>query len=193
LLALGAGTVEAHALDPRMGDFYGGLIHPLAALEHGLPILALGLLCAQRGLKTSQPVLLLFPGLFALGAALAHGWPGLPHLFVINIGWAVLLGGLVAAARPLPLWLIALLSAGCALAHGYANGEAMTSETKPLLFIAGLSTGTLLALAYATVSADFLLRQKPRWLPVAVRVTGSWIAAIGILGLSVAHRAVPLT
>lgn len=190
---LGAGTVEAHALDPRMGDFYAGLLHPLSALEHILPILALGLLSGQRGLKSAQLVLLLFPGAFALGATLALMRPGLPGVFAINIGSAVLLGGLVAAARTLPLSLLFLLAVGCALTHGYANGEAMTAATRPLLFIAGLSIAALLALGYATVGTDFVLRQKPRWLYVAIRVAGSWIAAIGILVLSIAHHAVVLS
>lgn len=192
LLATGAGTVEAHALDPRMGDLYAGLLHPLTALEHVLPILALGLLCGQRGLKSSQLVLLLFPVAFALGATVSLLWPGLPGVFAINIGWAVLLGVLVAAARPLPLSQLSLLAVGCALPHGYANGQAMTIQTRPSLFIAGLSIAALLALAYATVGTDFVLRQKPRGLRVAVRVVGSWIAAIGMLVLSIAHHAVVL-
>src|SRR5579862_8135345 len=119
-------AASAHALDARMGDFYGGMLHPLTALEHVLPIVALGLLVGQRGLKNAQAVMLLFPAGFALGAALTLAVPALPWLFAVNILWAVLLGALVALApRRLPLLAFCVVAAAAALTHGYANGEAM--------------------------------------------------------------------
>lgn len=188
-LALFAGPAGAHAIDPRIGDFYAGLLHPLTAFEHVLPIVALGLLTAQHGLRRSQLVLLLFPLAFAAGAWFSLEVPSLPAIFPINIFWAVLLGVLVATAVSLPLPLLYAIAVGCALTHGYANGQAMTPESKAALFVLGLAVAAFLALAYVVVCADFALRQKARWLPVAIRVGGSWIAAIGILVLSLAHRA----
>jgi hypothetical protein len=64
----------------------------------------------------------------------------------------------------------------------------MTADSRPMLFIAGMTIAAFLSLAYVSVFSDFLLRQKPQWLRIAVRALGSWIAAIGILVLSVAHR-----
>jgi hydrogenase/urease accessory protein HupE len=172
-----------------MGDFYGGMMHPLTALEHVLPIVALGLLVGQRGLKNAQAVLLLFPAAFALGAALSVALPGLPWLFVVNILWSVLLGALVALApRQMPLVAFCAIATGAALTHGYANGQAMGADTRQVLFIAGMALAAFVALAYVSVASDFVLRQRAQWMRIAVRALGSWIAAIGILVLSVAHR-----
>ncbi len=187
-LVLGAGAANAHALDPRMGDFYGGMFHPLTALEHALPILALGLLAGQCGLARAQSALLAFPLAFAIGAVCECLFPGLPDLLLVNIGWAVVLGALVASALPMPSAAVLIVASLCGLSHGYANGAAMTSTTSPVLFISGLAVGAFLALAYSTVFADYVLRQKVGWLAIAVRVTGSWITAIGILVLSIVHR-----
>jgi urease accessory protein len=184
-----ASAADAHALDPRMGDFYAGMTHPLTALEHVLPIIALGMLVGQRGLKQSQAVLLVFPAAFALGAALATIVAAVTWLFAVNIAWAVLLGVLVAAApRRFPPAILCAVAGGAALTHGYANGQAMTPDTQPLLFIAGMAIAAFVSLAYVAVFVDFVLRHKPQWLRIAVRALGSWIAAIGILVLSVAHR-----
>ena len=44
-------TAHAHSVNKQFGDFYGGMLHPLTALEHLLPILGLSdkttFLCAR--------------------------------------------------------------------------------------------------------------------------------------------------
>lgn len=40
---------------------YGGLVHPLTALKHPLPLLALGLLAGQQGTTTARRVLVVPP------------------------------------------------------------------------------------------------------------------------------------
>jgi urease accessory protein len=190
-LALCAGNVHAHAIDPRIGDFYTGLLHPLTALEHLLPILALGLLTAQHGLRRAQSVLLVFPLALAAGALLALAGPPLPFMATLNLGWAVLIGVLAAMAVRLPLAALGTLAAGCALTHGYVLGGEMPAQGNATLFVLGLACGAFIGLAYVVAGGDFALRQKPRWLPVAIRAGSSWIAAIGILVLGLSLRLAP--
>jgi len=44
--------------------------------------------------------------------------------------------------------------------------------------------------AYGLIVTDYLLRRKAGWIHIAVRVAGSWIAAIGILVLATSGAAI---
>lgn len=190
-LALSANAAHAHVASAQAGAFYAGLLHPLTAPEHVLPMLALGLLAGQHGLNKGQGVLLAFPLALALGAFMAWLYPNLewmPLLNLANLASAALFGGLAAAALRLPTTLLSTLAALFGLTHGYVNGAAITPNLSPAVFILGLVTAALLALGYSLGGTAYLLRLKPAWIPIAVRVAGSWITAIGILALSMGGR-----
>ena len=175
----------AHSLSSRFGDFYGGMLHPVTALEHALPIFALGLLAGQQGARAARWLLLVFPFALLLGAALAIVAPALPWVPVLNRASFALLGALVAGAWRLPLPLMAGLAALFGLSHGYENGSALTPEVAAHLFVPGVAL--IGFMAAAVVSAVTLaLTAKAHWLRIGVRVVGSWIAAIGILMVGMA-------
>jgi hydrogenase/urease accessory protein HupE len=175
-------------LDNRFGDFYGGVLHPLTALEHALPFLALGLLAGQQGERAARWLVLVFPLALLTGAALAPDMPALPSMGILNAASFVALGLLVAAGRRLPLTLLIALGAVFGLSHGYENGRAMGPETAIHLFVPGIAVAG--GLVVALVSAATLdLATKP-WARVGVRVVGSWIAAIGIMTIGLAWRPV---
>lgn len=190
-LALSANAAHAHVASAQAGAFYAGLLHPLTAPEHVLPMLGLGLLAGQHGLHQGQSVLLAFPLALALGASLALLYPAPEWALLLNLAnlaSAVLFGGLVAAALRLPTTLLSTLAALFGLTHGYVNGAAITPNLSPAIFILGLVTAALLALGYSLGGTAYLLRLKPVWIPIAVRVAGSWITAIGILALSMGGK-----
>ncbi|MBK8534392.1 MAG: HupE/UreJ family protein [Candidatus Competibacteraceae bacterium] len=180
-LTLSANVAHAHVASAQAGAFYAGLLHPLTAPEHVLPMVALGLLAGQQGLNQGQGVLLVFPAAMALGASLALLHPALEWVSLLNIGSAALFGGLVAAAWRAPAVLLYALALLFGMSHGYANGAAITPNLSPAVFIVGLVTAALLVLGYSMAGTAYLLRLQPAWLPIAVRVAGSWIAAVGIL------------
>lgn len=180
---------HAHTVAKGAGDFYAGLLHPVTALEHVLPFVTLGLLAGQQGPK-AQPAVLVFALTLMVGAALALWMPAVPYVGLVNILSAVLLGGLVAAAWRLPLAILYGIAVLFGLSHGFANGTAITEGIKPYLFIPGVGLAGLLTAAYGMIVTDFLLRRKANWMHIAVRVAGSWIAAIGILVLATSGRAI---
>lgn len=191
-LGLSATIAHAHVASAQAGAFYAGLLHPLTALEHVLPMLALGLLAGQHGLNQGQGVLLAFPSAMALGAISAWLYPAsgwMPLLNLANLASAALLGSLVTAALRLPVVLLYALAALFGLTHGYVNGAAITPNLSPTVFILGLVTAALLVLGYSLGGTAYLLRLKPAWIPIAVRVAGSWMTAIGILALSMGGKA----
>ena len=188
-LLLAAGGAYAHSATRGAGDFYAGALHALTALEHVLPFVALGILAGQQGRK-SEPVLLVFCLALAAGAIVELWAPPLPYVGLLNIFSGILFGGLVAAAWSLPMTFCYGIATAFGLTHGFANGAGMIAQTKPYLFIPGVALAGLAVTAYGLIFTDYLLRRKAGWIHIAVRVAGSWIAAIGILVLATSGAAI---
>lgn len=165
-----AGPALAHGTLPGGGGFYTGLLHPLYALEHGVALVALGLLLGLADRRA--PLLALAAG---TAASLSLPWP-LPVAPALLLAAAAALAGaaLALALRPPPAALAAL----AALA-GLAVGA--DSEAASAVATAGLMTG----IALVTLNAVALAR--PLAAParvVVLRVAGSWIAAFAVLLLA---------
>jgi urease accessory protein len=186
-LLLFATQAHAHSAARGIGDFYAGALHPLTSLEHVLPFLAFGILAGQQGQKAER-VLAAFCLALLAGAALSLWIPGNPWVSVANLASSVAFGALVALARPLPGMLFYAIAIGFGLTHGFANGEGMAEGGKPYLFFPGVALAGLVVTAYGFITTDWLLRRKIGWVRIALRVAGSWIAAIGILVLAVIWR-----
>ena len=187
LFCICAGPAQAHAPSATVGDFYAGLLHPLTALEHILAFIALGLLGGRQG-QRAQPVVLIFSAALLSGALLALILPALPLVDLINLASAVLLGLLVAAALSMPLPLLYTIASILGLTHGFANGDAIVPPLKPWLYLPGVALSGLLVVAYGFVATDFAQRRNAGWMSIALRVIGSWIAAIGILVLGLSAK-----
>ena len=163
------------------GAFWGGTLHIVTSPEHLLALSGLGLLLGQGGDRNAAEIL---P--FVAAAALAAGAVlplaiaplGLTLTLAISIASLLIVGGLIAAALPLPRWLLGVLVALIGFGQGLANGEAMTVTTRPELFVPGVTLAGFLLVLYAMLLA---LCAKPFWARIALRVAGSWIAATGIL------------
>jgi urease accessory protein len=164
-----------------VGDFYAGMLHPMTSVECVLPIIALSLLAGQQNRRTAIGILLSFPIASVLGAWLGLIVPVSPFVAVINTAAMAVLGILVALNRSLPLEISVILSSVLGLTVGWANGGELTSDTSAYRFIPGLAVVGLLLISYGIGLVRSL---NMPWAKTAVRVTGSWIAAIGILVLS---------
>jgi urease accessory protein len=184
--ASAAPAAEAHLVNTDLGPFYGGLIHPLTALDHVLALVALGLLAGQQGAAAARRVLVLLPFGLAGGAWLSDPrspWSGIQ---VLNLLSLAVLGLLVAATWRLPRGVMEGLSLVVGITHGAANGTAaVAAGVSRELFVAGLLTA---GVALATLVPALVLVLRAPWGRVAVRVAGSWIGAVGLLLCSLALR-----
>jgi hydrogenase/urease accessory protein HupE len=181
-----ASAAEAHLVNTDLGPFYGGLVHPLTALEHLLPLVALGLLAGQQGSTAARRVLVLLPLGLAGGAWLSYPQPTWTGIQVLNLLSLLVLGLLVAVNPRLPTGVTEGLSVIVGITHGAANGvAAAVPGVSRELFVAGLLTASAVL---ATLVPALVLSLRAAWGVVAVRVAGSWIGAIGLLLCSLALR-----
>jgi len=188
---LAAPELHAHGVVEGASAFFAGLTHPLTALEHVLPLIALGLLAGQRGLRNGEGLVIAFPVAFACGALVAPAIVSLPDLSAVNATTALVVGVLVALALAISKPLLYAVVVVTGAVHGFANGGAI--EHAMPQFIAGATLAATLLFVYAFGVTDYALRRQRPWLPVAVRAIGSWIAAFGILTVALAFTtATPL-
>jgi urease accessory protein len=168
----------AHPI-PGVGDFYSGMLHPLLSLDQIVPLIALSLLAGQQERRTAIAVLLALPLAVIAGATAALVWQPPASLALSNIAAMVVLGALVALSRPLPRGLLCSISIALGLALGLALGSEITLDEAPR-FIPGASLESLAVAVYGIGLVRWL---KAPWTRIAVRVAGSWVAAIGIMVL----------
>lgn len=182
-------TAEAHLVNTRLGDFYGGMIHPLTGVEDVVPWLALAMLGALQGPERARWLLVAFPTGLAAGALFSVAMPGGATMPGLAVAVIALTGLAVATAATLPLPALLGLGSVVALLHGYQNGQAMVADTDQLLFISGLTAIGYVFMTLATGLALVFLEGSGKWRLVAVRAAGSWVAAVGIMALGLQLRA----
>ena len=171
---------SAHLVTTGLGPIYDGISHVFLSPDDLVPILALALLAGLNGTAAGRAAL------FALSAAwLAGGIAGYvvaaplvpPATAAASF---LLLGGLTAWDRRLSPRVVAWLALAVGLLHGWLNGVGLAQAQREGIGLAGIA-GTAFALAALASAAVVSLR--PPWTRMAVRVAGSWVAAIGLLML----------
>ena len=185
LLLMTCSAAEAHIIAARLGDFYTGALHPLTDLQDALLWLALGVLAGAMGADRCRWLVVLVPlGLLAgFSAALGLATGALAGLGMAAL--TLLLGLLLASGWRLPVPVLAALGLGLAACCGAGTAQAVTAETNRGLFAAGLAMA-----GYVAITLVMALTVRFRrggagggaaWRGVALRVCGSWIAAVGLM------------
>jgi hydrogenase/urease accessory protein HupE len=175
---------SAHLNSTGMGPVYDGLLHFLLSPEDIVPVVALSLLAGLRGPEYGRRALFLLPASWFVGCFLgtifqwAVSWPVAAISFLV-------FGGLVAANAQLSLRTITVLTGLLGLVHGWMNGAGVRWSFSLVGAYAGLVGGIFVVVAL--VSA-FVIKLRPPWVRIAVRVAGSWIVASGLLLLGWAAR-----
>lgn len=157
------------------------LLHPLVTPEQLLGLAAAGLLAGQRGRNGwgAAPIGLLV-GLAASFAYL-YLWAPFARPAVLPLLAAGLLGGLAAWGARLPL--VVLASAGIGL--GFALGMDTLSAAQTFAHALTMLVATALATAAMLSLAGWgLARLERGWQRIALRVAGSWIAAVAVMVLA---------
>jgi hydrogenase/urease accessory protein HupE len=169
---------QAHLMNSGFGPFYDGLAHPLMSPEDLLPAVAMTLLAGLGGARSGRLVLATLPAAWLAGmaAGLAIGLPAAPAWLTAAV--TALLGVLVASDLRLPSGLVIAVAAALGALHGYDNGHDLTATAGALLAIVGIACSLF---AVVSLLAGQVAVLRAQWARLAVRISGSWIAAIGML------------
>ena len=171
---------HAHLTSTGFGPFYDGLAHPFVTPEDLLPVLALTLLAGLRGARPGRWVLFALPAAWGVGMAAGRLASPPASAVWLTCGLTIALGALTAADRKLPLSAIAGLAATLGLVHGCLNGAGLAHARGAAQGMAGIACAIFVIVALA---AGPVVSLRAAWARVAVRVAGSWIAAMGFLML----------
>jgi len=175
---------SAHLNSTGMGPVYDGLLHFVLSPEDIVPVAALALLAGLRGPEYGRRALFLLPVSWFVGCFLGTmfqwdaSWPVAAISFLV-------FGGLVAANAQLSLRTMTVLAALLGLVDGWMNGAGVPWSFSLFGTYAGLVGGVFVVVVL--VSA-FVIKLRPPWARIAVRVAGSWIVASGLLLLGWAAR-----
>jgi hydrogenase/urease accessory protein HupE len=175
---LPATSAHAHLMNSGFGPFYDGLAHPLISPDDLLPAIAVTLLAGLGGARSGRFVLATLPAAWLAGmvAGWAMGLPAAPAWLTAVV--TALLGVLVASDLRPPLALVIAVAAALGLMHGYDNGHDLAATTGALLGIVGIACSLF---AVVSLLAGQVAVLRAQWARLAVRIAGSWIAAIGML------------
>jgi urease accessory protein len=164
-----------------MEGFYLGLLHPFDLMPQVLLLLALALAVAQR-LPLINPLFLAFLVGTLVGILLV---PFVDFDFDVELALlfcAILVGLIVAGSVRIPRSILLIIGMATGALSGYASFPGPGS----LAAMVTTATGTFLGICLVVVGLAgglAAIQQKTgwNWLPIAVRIAGSWISATGLL------------
>ena len=179
-LCLAPQTAHAHLVQTGFGTFYDGVVHLFITPPDLLVAIGLGLLAGLCGAAASRDVVFALPAAWLAGEVAGVFFPAsltLPWLTTVSFG---AVGVLVAMNANLSRAVLVTLACGAGLLHGFVNGSTMVAAGTDRLGMLGASVSVFLLI---TLASALVVSLRAHWAQVAVRVAGSWIAAIGLLML----------
>jgi hydrogenase/urease accessory protein HupE len=174
------GSAAAHPITTGLGPFYDGISHAIVSPDDVVPLIAIAMLAGLTGRAAARWALFGLTGAWFLGGlfGLLTTVPPIPQA-TTTVSFLVL-GGLTAMDRRVPLRLLVGLAVAVGLVHGWLNGVGLAEAQGDAIELAGTAMTTFVVVAI--VSAQ-VVRLRAPWTRIAVRVAGSWVAAIGLLML----------
>ena len=176
LAILAAEPATAHSVSGGAAGFGAGFLHPLSGLDHLLAMVSVGIWGAELGAPAIWLLPIAFPLIMAVGGALGVIGVPLPYGELLIALSVVVLGGLVATSRRVPVGAALAIVGVFAVAHGHAHGVELPAAADALAFTVGfvLATG-LLHLAGIGIG---VLTRWPGGI-VAIRGCGCAVAVAG--------------
>jgi hydrogenase/urease accessory protein HupE len=173
-------AAHAHLVNSGLGPFYDGALHLLLSPGDLLGLVAAALLAGLRGARAGRLAVMVLPAAWLLAGLVGLSLPvavEVPWLGVLSF---LVLGVLVAADLNLAPGAVAALVGSFGALHGLFNGSVLAAAGSGRLALAGI---VAIALTIVLLVSAAVVPLKAAWTRVAVRVAGSWTAAVGMLML----------
>lgn len=173
---------QAHLVTSGAGPFFDGVAHFFVSPDDLLVVVAIALLSGLAGKTAARQLVVMLPVAWLTGTMagirLAGRIEGCGWISAVTLLAAGLLLGINPKLPPRVFVLMAIVIGGV---HGTMNGAAMAAtETSALASIGIVVAAGIVALLLSAAAASL----TTLWQKIAVRVIGSWVAAIGLLALA---------
>jgi len=167
---------DAHLVTTGLGPVYDGMEHMLLSPEQWIMVAGLAFLAGLNGPAAGRVVLFSLPAAWLAGGCTGHFIPlALPPLLPAMA--LLIVGGLVAADLKAVRHLVVGVSAGLGFLQGYLNGVSFGAANGTTFMLMGTS---IVGFVIVALGAGFVVGAQG-WRRIAIRVAGSWMAAVGIL------------
>lgn len=165
------------------GDASGvlhGFMHPVGGLDHVLAMVAVGVFAYVLGGKALWLVPLSFVGMMAVGFMLGVGQIDVPFVELGIALSSVVIGGVAALGRPMPVVAAPALVGVFAVFHGHAHGAEMPVDASGFEYAAGFIVATALLHAAGIGAAMGVSKLVGKYSKTVAQVAGGVFALGGV-------------
>ena len=134
----------AHTGHGDAAGFIHGFMHPVGGLDHVLAMVAVGIFACVLGGRALWLVPLSFVAMMTVGFGLGLGHVDVPFVELGIALSSVVIGGVAALGRPVPVVAASALVGVFAIFHGHAHGAEMPVGASGLEYAAGFVAATAL-------------------------------------------------
>jgi urease accessory protein len=180
LLCAMPSIASAHLVNSGLGPFYDGALHLLLSPGDLLGLAAAALLAGLRGAPASRLTVMVLPAAWLLAGVIGLNLPAAADSTWLGVLSFVVLGVLVAVDLNLAPGAVATVAGAFGAIHGLINGSALAAIGAGPLSLLGI---VVTALTIVLLVSASIVPLHAAWTRVAVRVAGSWVAAVGLLML----------
>jgi urease accessory protein len=134
----------AHPGHAELPGLLSGFMHPVGGLDHVLAMVAVGVFAYVLGGRALWLVPLSFVGMMAVGFLLGVGQIDMPFVELGIALSSVVIGGVAALGRPMPVVAASALVGVFAIFHGHAHGAEMPAGAAGFEYAVGFIVATAL-------------------------------------------------
>jgi urease accessory protein len=179
-LALLPTAALAHTGVGDTAGFIHGFEHPIGGIDHILAMVAVGVFAFVLGGRALWLVPLAFVGMMAVGFLLGIGQIEVPFVELGIALSSVVIGGIAALGRPMPVVLAMAIVGVFAIFHGHAHGAEMPADTSGLMYALGFLAATALLHAVGIFAAMGVAKLVGKYGKPAAQAAGAMFALGGV-------------
>ena len=157
-----------------------GFMHPVGGIDHILAMVAVGVFAYVLGGKGLWLVPLSFVGMMAVGFMLGVGQVDVPFVELGIALSSVVIGGVAALGRPMPVVAASALVGVFAIFHGHAHGAEMPVDASGFEYAAGFIVATGLLHAAGIGAAMGVSNLVGKYGKTVTQVAGGVVALGGV-------------
>lgn len=182
LLVIAPTAALAHTGVSVEHDLLHGFLHPIGGLDHMLAMVAVGVFAYVLGGRALYVVPLAFIGMMAVGFGIGLAGVELPYMELGIALSSIVIGGVAALGRPMPVVAASALVGLFAVFHGVAHGAEMPAGASSLDYAMGFVAATALLHLAGIAGAMGVAKLAGRFGKPVAQVAGG-LFALGGLGV----------